>query len=245
MLKKPIKETVNEYRAIDKNSFHDIPPDTLARAAYLATYLRHGTNELWETRRTRLTRKHLSRLMNLQQTATDKFWSAVRGSLFNIDECGYINTIGQMFIHSKLVDISPSVLRELYLQIPPRKHKRLGYVLKMLPYLNPEYNILCHNPTEKNRQLVRPLTVGEFCEIIGFDKERAGTLISDYEQITFTVDGQREALCRFMNKGSSRLNSNIYINPRLVCKGTVTLKVLDVGISFSDICTDTSGYDGV
>ena len=230
------------FMTSDESSFDDISPDTLARAAYLATYLRYGTNELWETRRTRLTRKQLPRLMNLQQTATDKFWGAVRGSLFDLDEGGCINTVGRTFIHGTLANISPDaeyqrlycdVLRELYMKIPPRQHKRLGYALKMLPYLNFEYNILCHNPTEKNRQLVRPLTVGEFCEIIGFDKERAGVLARDYGRITFTVGGQREALCKFMDNGSNRLNGHIYINPRLVYKGTNPLQVASVEISFA------------
>lgn len=246
-----LKNEIRRYRdhqtkfifvSSDENSFDDIPPDTLARAAYLATYLKYGTNELWETHRTRLTRSHLPRLMNLRQTATDKFWSAVRGSLFNLDEGGYINTVGRAFIHGKLANISPDaeyqrlyrdVLRELYMKIPPKQHKRLGYALKMLPYLNFEYNILCHNPTEKDRQHVRPLTVGEFCDIIGFDKERVGSLVRDYGQLTFTVDGQREALCKFMDNGASRLNGNIYINPRLVYKGTNPLKVAAVEISFA------------
>ena len=36
-------------------------------------------------------------------------------------------------------------LRRLYKSVSPRDHQFLGYIFKMIPYMNVEYNVLCHN----------------------------------------------------------------------------------------------------
>ena len=72
---------------------------------------------------------------------------------------------------------------------PQSKHTNLGYIFKLIPYVNCEYNIICHNPLEKDLDLIEPMTVGEFCEAIGYDKTNASRLIKIYNEIIFEVDG--------------------------------------------------------
>lgn len=108
----------------------------------------------------------------------------------------------------------------------------------MISFINFEYNILCYNHTQKVFDRIEPLTVSEFCEVIGFDKTHATDLARDYGRITFTVDGKQEVFCKFLFNGSTVENATIYINPRLVYKGSDFKKVEAIGVSFAaDSCT--------
>lgn len=60
-------------------------------------------------------------------------------------------------------------MRKLYIMVQPSQHKHLGYLFKMLPYVNLEYNVLCHNPLESNLDDIQLMTVSEFCGAIGYD----------------------------------------------------------------------------
>lgn len=179
--------------------------------------------------------------MNMPKPTADRFWSDIKDKYFRRDNDGFLHTVGQAFIKGKL-DVSSSseyqrlyiaVLRELYEKIPVTQHKRLGYVLKMLPYLNFEFNILCHNPMENAQDKILPMTVSEFCEIVGYDKTHASDFAKEYGKFTFTVKERKEVFCKFVFDGSDTTTAHIYINPRLVYKGSDFHKVDAIGISFA------------
>lgn len=229
------------FTAADKETFSDLPPDMLARAIYLAAHLDFASDTLWATQRLPITRTKLHKIMHLSESATDSFWKAVRDKFFYRDGDGILHTKGQAFAMGRL-SASPSVeyqklyvaaVKELYEKISSRQHKRLGYALKMLPYLNFEYNILCHNPTVTIYDEIEPLTVSEFCEKVGFDKTHASQLAADYGKMTFTVDGMQEVFCKFMGNGRDVTTAHIYINPRLIFKGEDLQNVAAVGVSFA------------
>lgn len=192
------------FTAADKETFHDLPADMLARTVYLAAHLDFDSDTLWATQRRPVKRSELHKVMRLSESATDTFWKVVRDKFFFRDNDGILHTKGQAFAMGRL-SASPSIeyqklytaaLKELYEKISPRQHKRLGYALQMLPYLNFEYNILCHDPTMTVYNEIEPLTVSEFCEKVGFDKMHASQLAADYGKLTFTVDGTQEMFCK-------------------------------------------------
>ncbi len=230
------------HMASGKAAFEDLPPDTLARATYLATFLSFGDNALYQSQRRKILRKDLPKKLGLAEAPTNRFWAVVKDKYFYRDRLGFIRTLGNGYVMGHLgarfdeefQKLYIRVVRELYEKIPPRQHKRLGYVLKMLPFLNFEYNILCHNPTERVFDKINPLTVSEFCEAVKFNKTHAADLARDYGRITFTVDGRQEVFCKFLSNGATVENATIYINPRLVYKGFDFKKVEAIGISFTD-----------
>lgn len=56
------------------------------------------------------------------------------------------------------------------------EHKTLSYIFKMIPYVNRQTNILCHNQTEQNLDRIIPMKFNKFCEIVGYDKTHADRL---------------------------------------------------------------------
>lgn len=62
--------------------------------------------------------------------------------------------------------------KDLYYGVSPSQHKNLYFFIKCLPYLNNKFNILCENPTEKDKNLIKPLTFNDLGEIFGFSKDK-------------------------------------------------------------------------
>lgn len=237
------RKELGSYIYADSNdgAFHDLSADTMARAAYLASYISFGTNESWRTRHTKLARKDLPAVMKLSKPTTDRFWKEVKDTYFRRDDDGFLHSVGRSFVRGKLdapgvveyQKLYIAALRELYEKIQSTQHRRLGYALKMLPFLSFEYNILCHNPTEKDYDLVDPMTVLEFCNVVGFDQSHADKLAREYGKLTFTVEDRQEVFCKFLHNGADLSTAHIYINPRLVYKGLDFRKVEAIGISFA------------
>jgi len=238
------------FISTDTEAFDSISDRTAARAAYLATYLKYGTDELWASQRARLKRKDLPQALCLSTPVTDRFWGEVKGRFFYRDNAGFVHTTGNALIRGPLAGLEIqreaqyqqlylSAIKELYEKITPQQHRRLGHVLKMLPYLNFEYNILCWNPEETKFERVMPLTVADFCERIGFEVEHAQRLAREYGKMTFTVENKstsiwwEEVFCKFMTNGGSIADAHIYINPRLVYRGSSPRKVAAIGVSFT------------
>lgn len=229
------------FAAADEETFRDLSPDLLARAVYLAAHLDFDSDTLWATQRTPVKRSELHKTLRLSESAADTFWRNVKDKYFYRSEDGCLHAKSQVFAMGHLAAL-PSIeyqkiytaaLKELYEKIPSRQHKRLGYALKMLPYLNFQFNILCHDPTVTEYDKIQPLKVAEFCEHIGFDKAHASQLASDYGKLTFTVGGMQEVFCKFLSNGRDVTAAHIFINPRLVYKGSDFKKVEAVGISFA------------
>lgn len=229
------------YAKTSENAFCDLSPDTLARCVYLASFLRFGTEQLWQSQRARIRLTDLPNIMGFSQPTADRFWSKVKNRYFSKDDDGFINTMGDNFVMGRL-ESTPDIeyqklyimaLQDLYRKVPLKQHKRLGYVLKMLPFLNFEYNLLCWNPTEREKAEIIPLTVEDFCKAAGFDEEHVDRLAKDYGRIRFTVAGNDEVFCKFIFDGDSISDAHIAINPRIIYKGSNFWKVEAIGISFA------------
>lgn len=65
---------------------------------------------------------------------------------------------------------------ELYNGVSARQHSMLATFIKILPYLNTKYNILCENPNEADKELIKPLKWSEIGEKIGLDKKQSRNL---------------------------------------------------------------------
>lgn len=213
----------------------------MARAVYLASFLRFGDDSLWGTERSQIKRSKLHSTLRLSESASDSFWRKVRGRYFWADAEGFVHARRSAFQRGKLQArpdeeyqrLYCAVIRELYEKLDPRQHKKFGYVLKMLPFLNFEYNILCLNPTETNYEEVEPITVADFCGVVGYDRSHAPQLAADFGRMTFDVAGKREVFCKFIGNGRDVTTANVYINPRLVYKGHDFTQVSAIGISFA------------
>ena len=211
-----------------------LKPATIARLVYLSTYLRFGTNCLYRTQRTPMSRDDLQDVLRLSASTVDRFWREVSPGYLSTDDEGHLILCGNSFIRGPLqkgdecaryTKIYTDAIRNLYRGTSTGNHKQLGYIFLMLPYINIEYNALCHNPFETDVEEIAYMSVSEFCREIQHSYATAYRLRKAYSEIMFDVDGRKELFCVFIYDGIHEEEARIFVNPRIIYSGSRWEKV--------------------
>lgn len=195
---------------------------TLARLIYLNTFSNYD-GVLMVTERTPMRKEHLSNILGLGRTATSVFWNEINPEYITEDKQGNMHTSGIWFLRGRLKrkqfnqyqKFYDSGIRKLYMSVNGRTHKNLGYIFSMLPYVNIEYNLVCHNPYETNIDNVEFMSIAEFCEFIGYSVNHVDRLLKIYDGITFEVNGRLEKFCTITYNGINKRNAKICVNPNV------------------------------
>lgn len=219
-------------------------PKTAARLMYLATYLSYD-GILRVTQRTKMKKKDMARVLGLKRNAFDGFYNEVSaaGALYKTDEGYTLNP--QWFVRgaferpqgiTRYTKVFFKTMRRLYEATPPNMHQYLGYVFLMMPYVNVQWNIVCRNPYEEDLDKVQPMTLGDFCDAIGYDRGNAIRLLENYRNITFNFDDTEQYFCSFIyeeDAGDMRIvcNPNIFYIGKHIEKveayGSFCIKMVD------------------
>lgn len=112
-------------------------------------------------------------------------------------------------------------IRAIYKQATTRSHKTLSYIFQILPYVNRKYNIVCWNPLETDLYKIERMTLGEYCDLIGYDRSQARRLMKTLFDPSFKIDDEIEtSIIRFVcNKYKEYEAYEIFINPCIYYAG--------------------------
>lgn len=69
-----------------------------------------------------------------------------------------------------------NTIKKLYEDSKPIEHKKLGLFIKLIPYINFKFNILCFNPKEEVEEFVKPMDMKDLCEVVDYDKKNSARL---------------------------------------------------------------------
>lgn len=227
-----------------KNSspFDQLPPATVVRLIVLGTYASYDGRLLLNCR-TPMRRAHLQKVLNMSAGNVASFLKSVMPQ-YIIEENGYLRVSDDpVFMrgrikggqHDSWTRFFIESTRAVYRSATQGSRKHLGYVFQLLPYISHEHNILCMNPTEKHIENVQPLTLGEFCDLISYDKKNVDRLLRAYKKIRFVVNGNAESFCWFVNDGLNISDSRIIINPLVLYSGKNPDGVRNLGV----LCAST------
>lgn len=101
-------------------------------------------------------------------------------------------------------------IREIYEKSTSKEHKKLDLLIKLLPFVHYELNVIVHNPREQITDRIKAITLTELAEILGYST----TQRLKRNLFNITVSGQPVImLATIENK------SKIIINPRVYYKG--------------------------
>ena len=111
-------------------------------------------------------------------------------------------------------------MRTLYESCPTTKHKQLGYLFKMIPYVNRRTNILCYTEQEQDINMITFMSIAEFCDKVGYDRKHASRLRTAL--LSFRIDGELavgffDTLEQLNDKGKF-----VVVNPKLFFGGEKT-----------------------
>lgn len=210
--------------------YKDISPQSAIRLMFLSTFLGYNSNILKKTQKLILKKEDLPHIMNLSQTTFYKFWNEIYGKYLIENKDGSLALSSKYFYRGKIPKkqfgtewqiLFVNSMRELYAQTPTTSHRYLGFAFQMLPFLNKEYNILCHNPEEEILENIQPMTLNEFCLECRYNSaEQRARLLKKYAQLSFAIDNHLEPFCSFVSGLNDIGDARIYINPNVLYKGT-------------------------
>lgn len=219
--------------------FDGLSPETTTRLIYLITYMNYN-GDLMKNHKTKMKKSDLCSILGLSDATIFRFWKEVNDKYIYEDSGGYLKLSStDIFQKGKLKQNDDNsfyqrfyidAIQNLYKKTDTSKHKHLGYVFKMLPFINIEYNVLCNNPFETDEKEIHPIGFNEFCEYINYENNQRKRLIKTYSEIKFKADGKRELFCSFVSDGINNDNQKIFVNPHILYGGSDYKKVKVLGI---------------
>lgn len=211
---------------------------TLARFFYLVSYMGYDS-KLMNTKRKSMTKADAQRIMKLSTATFYRFWSEIeQKGLKKVQPNGEIVICSTMF-HRGSVPVTGYSrgwmriyrrIRELYESVPASQHRYIGAILRMIPYINIEYNILCYDPLETDIHEIEPMSMETFCTEIGMTTRNAEYYRAQYERITFQSEKGRASFCRSLFDSDGR--EYIYINPEIMFAGRISERVEHLALYF-------------
>lgn len=222
--------------------FSDLKPQTAARLIYLQTFCDFAEdkgNRLKLNTKQDMRRSDLQKVLGLSYDATNAFWKEVSPNYLTEDDSGLIFSNLNVFVRGKIEPGSSYYraymygVRRLYEGTPKSKHRHIGYLFQLLPFVNTEYNAICWNPEEQDVDEIEFMTLDEFCGMIDYDKSRRDRLLSIYRQLTFEVKDKngthRERFLSIVGDGLDKGNHRLYVNPRVLYSGSDYKQVAILG----------------
>lgn len=207
------------------NSFEKLKPANVTRLIYLSTFLSFGSNILMKTERSAMRYDELPMILNCSNKTVKRFWDEVSPQYITLTDDGLMLTNDVIFLRDKLKDRS-SYFQKIYKDCVRKLFETainlnsIGYIFQMLAYVNIEFNVLCRNPEESELQNIHPITIDQFCELIGYNANQKSRIVNTYKKIRFNVNGREERLIAFVDGGQ-----RIVINPRVIYSGADFRKV--------------------
>jgi hypothetical protein len=141
-------------------------------------------------------------------------------------EAGYIMMNKDMVIKGKMKDYYNELkkqdkrytytrvyidnVRDMYYGTEPKQRKQLANLFKILPYINFKYNVFCSNPTETNKDKVKPLTWTDLARLCGYEEKKHITRFKK-DLMSLRIYGY-DVIGEF-NHGLDK--KNIVVNPRV------------------------------
>ena len=227
------------YLYNDESKFSELSSRTAARIIYLATYLSYDDNILYSTQRKKTTKSTMREALGLSVATFYEFLDEATesGILHCEDGCWKLSPfsfrkggVGKAK-YDVLVKLYTKTIRDLYKSTPKKFHQYLGYVFLLVPYVNTEWNIVCHNPFEPDLDCLEPMTVGEFCDAIGYHRSNAKALVKNFRTITFSCRGEQQRFCTFVYEPEKE-NMRIFVNPNIMYTGKHPENVEALGAFF-------------
>lgn len=240
-----LNEELGHYYFAESRDFRsELSPQSVTRLMFLATFLRYNSNILYATERKILKKSQLSELLHLSEKTFYRFWTEVSGKYvienpdgtLSMGDIFFRGNMSKKFENGKLSasyqKIYISALRELYDRTPISKHRYLGYVFSILPFINWEYNILSHNPEENDLDKLKTMTLDDLCEALHYSKSQRSRLLDAYKQLLFECEGKQQHFLSFVTDDPRTGDFRIFVNPHVLYRGSDWKRVEILGAFF-------------
>lgn len=201
----------------------DIPKQYLFRYTYLCTYLDYDgkLKIMVNGKKKAITERDLQEILMLsEREARNTKNELIKYGLIIINEDGTISINSKYAIKGEVkrkklrgcARIMINGIREIYEKSKPIEHKRLALLIQLLPYVNYNYNIICFNPDEEDKDKIIPMGLKDLCKITDYNERNWRKLKN--ELLRITVGGTPVIAVTEIYNGHA-----VSINPKIYYKG--------------------------
>lgn len=221
-----------------ENALNGINPATVGRLAYLSTYMEYGNQLLMRSKNRPMIKSDLPEVLLISRETANKFFNECENAGLIEDHGSEGLYMNEIFFRDKTTDknqirLYRRTIKQLYKRTLPKYIKNFGYVVQLVSHINREWNVVCHNPAEKNSDKVQIMTMKELCEVIDYDYSHISRLNEALFGLAFNWNGRKQALCasiEFTTEGGKQ--KGLIVNPHLIFAGTNFKKVEGYGMFF-------------
>lgn len=199
--------------------FMDMDKKYLFRFCYLCAYMNYD-NHLVDNRKL----IHYEDLNDyLKLTKTD-YYATIK--YLKENEFIYVNEKDQVLINKKFckkgqigtkrnVEFTRTfneAIKEIYENSKTKEHKKLALLIRILPYINFKYNMICSNPEEEYLENVDRLSMKDLADILGYGRTNSNRLKNDLFKLRINDE-------LVVGIWETDYGKTIYVNSRLFYKG--------------------------
>lgn len=189
------KDFENLYRS-------DITTPTLNKLIYLSTFIGSDNSICYDggwadykRTETPMTLEDIKKTMRISEPSWRSFWKeCVDKGLILQDDGVYKLSIDMFrFCNNKKVDkkkvamikMFRQAVRYMYENTDEHSKRVLGYLYRLIPFINLKYNVLCTNPFEQDKTKIIPLKASDICEKFGISAKNQTRFIQQLKKLTF------------------------------------------------------------
>lgn len=198
--------------------FPTLQKATVTRLIYLATYC-NDQNELRVGYKP-MNKNMMKKIMKLSKGVFYGFVSEITNANILIEEDGKLFLNEKVFFKGNIpkklkfpcTRINIQGVRTLYETADSASyHKFLSYAFKLIPYTNKEWNIICYNPEECDKDKIMPCSKKDILDLLGI-QNHGDTVFT--KMMAYKFHG-RNLFSALVNK-----DTTIFINPRVFYSGS-------------------------
>lgn len=221
-----------------ENALNRINPATVGRLAYLSTYMEYGNQLLMRSKNRPMLKSDLPDVLLISRDTANKFYNESKNAGLIEDHGSEGLYMNEVFFRDQTTDknqirLYRKTIQQLYKRTLPKYIKNFGYVVQLVSYINKEWNIISHNPLEKDSNKVQIMTMKELCEVIDYDYSHISRLNEALFGLVFDWNGRKQALCASIEFTTEEgKQKGLIVNPHLVFAGTDFKKVEGYGMFF-------------
>lgn len=226
-----------------KNPFFEgLSKPSVSRLMYLATFIgKEGVIENTNSYRTGrpLTQKEIVKRLGCSEQTFWRFIKEVREAGILSSERGVYRLAQKHFRKGALTSeevaaiwsrgdvltrLYIGAMRSLYDLSLPNHVSSLSYLFRMMPFVNCEYNVVTTNPFEEDIFRDEPMSMGDFADIVGYERSHISHLCDVLESLRFMADDGPAPVIRQVCATRGKAERIFWwIDPRLYYSGTQLL----------------------
>lgn len=171
----------------------NMPNADLVRLFYLSTYILYERSTLCYSNGRALTADSLPEVLQTSESTCRRFLVAMEQQGYLQIEDGAVTMNTEYFARQSIrhwigddrsfIRVYHNAYRYLYRQLKNRQRGQLAYLIRMIPYLHEERNIVCANTFAHDADRITPLDDKRICEAVEYNPNQSARLMKDLQAL--------------------------------------------------------------